>query len=245
MSHSYGMDQCNAVLTPLSSDRDMLLPASASESVFSSEFHSIYRSLLGGLLYLGVSTRLDLSFSISALARHMHAPNSWQLKLLKWFTDTFTDPHLTLYTFILNDWLHILSVLPFSWIGAAVRKPDAQLRDLLSPSTDRLHSGEASVSLSFSYFRLNNNTLSYHRTEKMFRGLGNCYWEMKNHFPRTADNSVKMPPTSVLLDSTAAASLPSDPQVSARDKHTDPKKSSRPWVVGKGDIEISACPFQL
>lgn len=55
--HLYGMDQFNAVLTPLTVDIDMLLPGSTSESMLSPDFQSIYRHLLGGLLYLGVSIR--------------------------------------------------------------------------------------------------------------------------------------------------------------------------------------------
>ena len=75
----FGMTNCNIVSTPLGVNCD-LRPIQDSEEALNKASHHIYRSIVGGLAYIATCTRPDLSFSVSALARHMHMPTERHLR---------------------------------------------------------------------------------------------------------------------------------------------------------------------
>ena len=77
-----GLEKCNTVRSPLPIDAN-LLPTSLQEHLLSKRDHQTYRSIVGGLLYLSVCTRPDLSFPTGALARQMHAPCTRHFRYLK------------------------------------------------------------------------------------------------------------------------------------------------------------------
>lgn len=58
-------------------------PASPYESILQRDEHSAYRSLVGELLYLSVSTRPYLSFALGVLSRQLRAPIKRHFTLLK------------------------------------------------------------------------------------------------------------------------------------------------------------------
>ena len=87
---THGLDHSNSVSTPLPLNAD-LLPANADEHLMSQKGHSKYRPIIGGLNYLAVCTRPDLSFPISVLARHLHAPTphmSYLKRILRYVSGT-------------------------------------------------------------------------------------------------------------------------------------------------------------
>ena len=74
----FGMDNANPVNIPLSSNSD-LRPMLDDEEQLDHVSHHTYRSVVGGLAYIATCTRPDLSFAVSALARHMHCPTNRHL----------------------------------------------------------------------------------------------------------------------------------------------------------------------
>ncbi len=67
------MSRANSVRTPLASNAE-LGPAAEDEEVLDAHGHYMFRAVIGGLLYLAVSTRPDLSKPVGLLAQQMHAP---------------------------------------------------------------------------------------------------------------------------------------------------------------------------
>jgi len=76
------MASANGVHTLLPNNAD-LTPKREDENMLSTEQHSRYRSIIGGLLYLSVGIRPDISFSILVLARHCHEPTKRHMVYLK------------------------------------------------------------------------------------------------------------------------------------------------------------------
>lgn len=74
--------------------------------------------MIGALLYLAVCTRRDLSFPVSTLARHLHAPTTRHMRLTKRvirYSDIYVSGTL-------KDGLHFPRLGPLSpaSLGAAV-----------------------------------------------------------------------------------------------------------------------------
>ncbi len=76
------MQSANAVKTPLPKTVD-LLPAHENEDLLDEFWLKKYGSMIGSLLYLAICTRPDISFSVAALVRQVHAPTSRHLALVK------------------------------------------------------------------------------------------------------------------------------------------------------------------
>ncbi len=72
------MSKANSVRTPLASSAD-LGPATADEAVLDADEQYTFRAVIGGLIYLAVSTRPELSKPVGSLAQQMHAPTARHL----------------------------------------------------------------------------------------------------------------------------------------------------------------------
>ena len=77
----HGIESANSVHTPLPLSSDITYKRENEEQLSSSQ-HSSYRSIIE-ILYLSVGTRPDISYSVSALARHCHAPTKRHMSLVK------------------------------------------------------------------------------------------------------------------------------------------------------------------
>lgn len=78
----FEMQNYNLVVTQLPSNA-YLFPRYAHEVPLNAIAHLNYRKMIGGSSYLTHCTRTDLSFSVAALARSLHAPSSRHLHLAK------------------------------------------------------------------------------------------------------------------------------------------------------------------
>lgn len=77
----FGIQNCNPALTPLPQNVD-LSTRHIHEITLNPDAHT-YRFIFGGISFLAHCTRPDLLFSISALARSLHAPSARHLSLKK------------------------------------------------------------------------------------------------------------------------------------------------------------------
>lgn len=55
----------------------------AKSDMLNEHEHTIYRSIVGSLLYLATRTRPDVAVATSILASHMHAPEEVHMKMAK------------------------------------------------------------------------------------------------------------------------------------------------------------------
>ena len=67
----FGMSDCNSSQTPMETSQ-RLLPSS---DYVNEDLRSRYRQLVGGLVYLMIATRPDISFAVSECSRFLHNPH--------------------------------------------------------------------------------------------------------------------------------------------------------------------------
>ena len=230
-----GMENCNTVRTPLPTNADLLC-ANAGDQRLSKREHHIYRAVIGGLLYLSVRTRPDLSFSVGAFARKMHAPTSRHFKLLKRI--------LCYVAGTLQYGLHYpRNACKASSLGAAV---DADWGGDME--TRRATTGYIiAVNGSPVYWKSKRQTVvTLSSGEAEYFALSTCaktvswvrkiYWEVYHQLPWTERNYFH--PTEIDVDSTVAISISTNPQVSAKNKHIDLKYHHVRDLIDEGIIRL-------
>ena len=82
MLERHRLNRANETVVPLPVSADVG-PAKLHEDVLDSDEHAECRALVGGLRYLGVCTRPDISKSISVLAQQLHKRTARHRALLK------------------------------------------------------------------------------------------------------------------------------------------------------------------
>ena len=78
----HNLNHTNYAHTPLPTTTD-LTSTHDGDIQLSTNDHKRYRSLIGGLSYLEIYTRPDISFAVSVLSRKLHAPSERNLILAK------------------------------------------------------------------------------------------------------------------------------------------------------------------
>ena len=215
----YGMQHANVVLTPLPTNAShQLLPAFEDEPHLSKQDHSSYRAIVGGILYLAVCTRPDLSFAIGALARQMHAPTMRHFRMLKRVLRYIAGTR--------NLVLHYARVAPLetSALLAAVDSDWGGIIESRRSTTGYL----VSIHDTPVYWRSKRQTvITLSSGEAEYVALSTCakdvtwirkfFTEICTQTPWSESNTIA--PTTVEIDSTAGASIASNQNMSARNKH--------------------------
>ena len=70
---TFDMTQCKPVANAASSS-DIARPTSDDDIALTPTTHALYRSLIGGLLYASNMTRVDITYAVGMLCRHVAAP---------------------------------------------------------------------------------------------------------------------------------------------------------------------------
>jgi hypothetical protein len=79
--NNFNMSDCNSVKTPL--PRDMNLSLMDSPDEVDPKLQSMYRAIVGSLMYLYQWTRPDLGFAVTFLSRYLHKPGEKHLLAAK------------------------------------------------------------------------------------------------------------------------------------------------------------------
>jgi len=216
----HGMSHANVVHTPLPEDADFL-PAYDGEPTLDHEGHSEYRSIIGGLIYLTSSTRPDLCFPVSVLARHLHAPTERHWTLLKRI--------MRYLIFTMQYGLHFPSKeWTESSLGASVDADWGGCYETRKSTTGFL----LTVNGAPIHWRSRRQTVvALSSAESEYIALSSCakdvswmrriFWEIAHQ--EVWHDHISFQGTVMDADSPAAMSLAQNPQVSARNKHIDLK----------------------
>ena len=206
--------------TPLPVNADVT-PKKPEEQILDCDNHSRYRSLVGGLLYLSVSTRPDISFSVSALARQVHAPtkrhSAYLKRILRYIAGTIS---------LGLNFPRSAGTLSPNSIAAHVDTDWGVCRETRRSTTGyvitingppilwrtRRQTIIALSSAQSEYIAMSDCAKHLSWTRKLF-------WEVAKKEPWHEE--VKHKETSLATDSTAAKSLAENMNVSARGKHID------------------------
>ena len=212
-----GMLESNPVRTPLPHDASFG-PITDKEELLSSRDHHIYRAVLGGLLYISVCTRPDISFAVGVLAIQMHAPGFRHFKLLKRVLRYLAGTG--------NLGIHFRKGIPLrsSSLGAAVDADwggDIHTRRsttgyiIAVSGSPVLCSSKRQTVIALSFAEAEYVALSEcGKTLTWFRKL---FWEVCHQ--HTWHQSITMGPITVVIDSTAAIALAENLHISNRNKH--------------------------
>lgn len=73
----FQMTECKGISTPMEPVRNRF------DDTPDNEITQEYQKLVGSLIYLSVTTRIDIAFSVMYLTRHMHAPSREHLTMAK------------------------------------------------------------------------------------------------------------------------------------------------------------------
>ena len=216
----HGMDQANAVYTPLPQNAD-ITPKREDESILPRDQHSLYRSIIGGLLYLSVGTRPDISFSVSVLARHCHAPTRRHMlylkRVLRYVAGTVT---LGLSYPRSGQTLSPRSIavhVDADWGGCKETRRSTTGYIITINGTPiawrtRRQTIIALSSAESEYIALSDSGKHITWSRKL-------YWEVANKEPWREE--ISFDASRIFIDSTAAMSLATNKQISARGKHID------------------------
>ena len=216
-----GMLYANPTATPLPKNAD-LSPANENDYLLSEKNHAAYRSIIGGLLYLATCTRPDLSFSVSVLARHLHQPTIRHLSLLKRVLRYLKGTVELGIKYKSSKKLTLLSLdahVDADWAGCKETRKSTTgfiicINDAPIIWKTKKQSMIALSSAEAEYIALSE-------CSKQISWLRKLFWEVFNKSAWNDDE--KFNATNIKVDSTAAISMATNDQVSARNKHIELK----------------------
>ena len=217
----FGLDEANAVLSPLPEHADVL-GAGPDDDMLTPKAHAEYRSAIGGLLYLAVSTRPDLSYSVTVLARQLHAPTMRHMVLLKRVLRYVAG------TVTLGLWYRRSGPLSSTSLAAFADADWGGCKDTRRSTTGYIISINKAPIL---WKSRRQTVIALSSAESEYVALSECaktlswvrklFWEIAHQ--RQWCESYSFPSTGIAMDSTAAQALATNEQVSGRNKHIDLK----------------------
>ena len=233
-----GLLEANAVRTPLPLKADVL-PAREDEATLDNQRHKQYRSIIGSLLYLAVCTRPDISFSVSVLARQVHAPTARHMALLKRilrFVSGTVSNGLKYPRSVKLLPRSLVAAVDADWGGCKETRKSTSgwiiaVNGALVIWRTRKQTIIATSSAEAEYIAL----FDYAKHVSWMRKL---YWEVMSKRP-WPEREVKFEATPIKIDSTAATALAMSKQVSARSKHIDLKYHFVKAALGSGLIVLN------
>ena len=216
-----GMQNCNAVLSPLPTTADLTSSHDGDVSL-NAAAHSEYRSLIGALIHLAVSTRPDISFAVGALAGQVHNPTNRHQSLLK---------RILRYVAGTTEY-----GLQYTRRPITATSLSAQVDADWGGCMDSRHSTTGYIAVNggpVSWKSKKQTVIALSSAESEYVAMSTCakqitwlrrlVWEIVSKRPFDADDTSCMPPTPVHSDSTAAIALAKNETVTARNKHKDIK----------------------
>jgi hypothetical protein len=69
----YEMNECTSVSVPEATVK--LVPAASDDAITDKKDMSVYRGIIGSLIYASISTRPDITHAVNMLSRYMHKPS--------------------------------------------------------------------------------------------------------------------------------------------------------------------------
>jgi hypothetical protein len=80
----FGLENARTAVTPMEPGADLTIDSpSVSPKSLSPNEKTLYREMIGSLMYVAVMTRPDISYAISTLSQHMEAPRTTHLVAVK------------------------------------------------------------------------------------------------------------------------------------------------------------------
>lgn len=240
LMQKYGLSEAKHVLTPLPTNAD-LLPASPHERLLCAKDHATYRAVVGGLLYVAVCTRPDLSFAIGVLARQLHAPTERHFKLLKRTLRYLKGTSTIGLNFPINGMCaadSICAAVDADWGGdEETRRPTSGYVVTVYGSPIFWRSKRQTV---IALSSAESEYVALSACAKDVKWLRQLFWEICNQQPWR--DEVKFVPTIIGIDSTAAISLATNQQVSARNKHISLKVHHVRELLARGVVQLRYVP---
>ena len=225
----FGMQDCKPVSTPVSSSSKLIKATDKDEGVDQKE----YQSAIGSLMYLSVSTRLDIPYAVSSLARFTSKPTNehWTAlkRLLRYLKGTLNLG--ILYT--KDEKRSCIGYTDADWAG------DINDRKSTSGYVFLLCGGAISwKSQKQRYVALSTAESEY---VAMASAAQESVW-LRQLITELTDSSATESPTLIYVDNQSAIAMTRNPQFHGRAKHIDIKNHFIREQVAQGTIILEYCP---
>lgn len=198
-----------------------LTAATTKDEMLSPDNHHRYRSLIGGLSYLAICTRPDISFAVSILSRQLHAPSKRHLVLAKRvvrYVSGTVDKKIFYPRSNVNS-EPLMAYTDADWAGCndTRRSTTGILIKINSAPVYWTSKRQSLVMLSSAEAEY----VSLSQCAKQIVNLRRLFSEFQQNQPIKMEPNI--PTTEIITDSTAVISLVTKPSVSERNKHIDLK----------------------
>lgn len=231
--HKYGLAQVNPVSTLLPIHADVLPPA-PYEPLLNKEDHAIYRTVVGGLLYLAVCTRPDISFSVCVLARQIHAPTARHLKLPKRILRYLISTIAYGLHFPVNTPFYLSAAVDTDWSGDQNTKRSTSVFLIAINGLPIFWRSKREAVLALS--SAESEYVALTSCAKELSWMRKLHWEVCNQQPWDEQREIRS--TIINIDSTPAMWLATNQQASARNKHKSLKIPHVRELLNKKIVEL-------